>query len=305
LHGSKIISLPYGEGEMFDYVISFDAETYEIVLKKIDCPINDSKKWHTSQYLNGKIFAAPRGERWSGNYFPYVIELDCDTLSYDLINMSHLWEDYDQQEHMHVKYTTMAKANGKLYAPPYSQNQNFDVKLMYDGEWKSERMRLKSTSRKYFSNTVAKNGKIYFPPAGHDEDWSQMLVIDSNDDSWKLIDLQLGKESKKYFAGCENSLGKIYYIPRGGCVCEPSDTWKSFGDLTEILVINPNDDSFYTIDVGEYFTDNTTIEKYNCTVIVNDKIFAMPYGQSETFQTVLVFDTVKEKVIKTIDLNDI
>ena len=199
----------------------------------------------------------------------------------------------------------MAKANGKLYAPPYSQNPMFDVKLMFDGEWKSERMGLQSTSRKYFSHTVAKNGKIYFPPAGHDEDWSQMLVIDSKDDTWKTIDLKLGKESKKYFAGCENSKGKIYYIPRGGCVCEPLDTWKRRGDFTEILVVNPEDDSFYTIDVGEYFVDNTTIEKYNCSVIVNDKIFALPYGQSSTFQTVLVFDTIEEKVIKTIDLNDI
>ena len=39
--------------------------------------------------------------------------------------------------------------------------------------------------------------------------------------------------------------------------------------------------------------------------MINDVIFAMPYGESESFQTVLVFDTKVEKIIKTIDLNDI
>ncbi len=306
LYNNKVISLPYGQEYEYDYIASFDVETNELSLKEVVCKINDSKKWHTSQLLDNKIYAVPRGERWSGNYFPYIIEVDCDTLEYNLLDMSDCWKDYDKLEKMHGKYTTMATANNKLYAPPYGRNSEFDVMLMFsDGIWKDIRTNLKNTSRKYFSHTVATNGKIYFPPAGHDEDWSQMLVIDSKDDSWKTIDLNLSKESKKYFAGCENSQGKLYYIPRGGCVCEPLDLWKQQGDLTEILVVNPADDSFYTINVAEYFVDNTTIEKYNCSVIINDKIFAMPYGQSKTFQTVLVFDTIEEKVIKTIDLNDI
>lgn len=306
VYKNKVISLPYGEFQQFDHLVSLNIDTNEVVYKKIECPINDNKKWHTSQILNGKLYAAPRGERWSGNYFPYAIEVDCETLNYNLTDLSNFWKDYDDQgSNNHVKYTTLAKSNNKLYAPPYGQNPNFDVKLTFDKEWNSERINIKHTSRKYFNHTVASNGKIYFPPAGHDSDWSQMLIINSIDDSWKLLDLNLGKESKKYFTGNENSKGKIYYIPRGGCVCEPTDCWKMNGDLTEILVIDSKDDSFYTLDISEYFTDNTTIEKYNCSVIIDDKIFALPYGQSETFQTVLVFDTLLEKVIHTIDLNDL
>jgi len=305
-HNNKIIALPYGENEQFNYIILFDIDTHEIRYKNIECPINDQKKWHTSQYLNGYIYAVPRGERWTGNYFPYRIQVNCNTLDYELFDMSDLWKDYDSQQLTNKKYTTMALANGKLYAPPYSENKEFDIMLKFDGtSWTSERTGLKETSRKWFGSNVSKNGKIYCPPAGHEELWSDMLVIDSNTDTWKTIKLNIGKESKKYFTGCEGSNGKLYFIPRGGCVCEPVDSWKSMGDLVEILVVDTKDDSCYTIDVGEYFTDSTTIEKYNCSVIINDKIFAFPYGQSDTFQNILVFDTITEKVIKEIDLNDI
>jgi hypothetical protein len=179
------------------------------------------------------------------------------------------------------------------------------VLAIKDNEWKYVKTNQQQTSRKYFAHTVATNGKIYFPPAGHDEDWSEMLVVDSDDNNWYTIDLGIGKESKKYFAGVENSRGKIYYIPRGGCVCEPEETWKSQGDLAEILVIDSNTDKHYTIDIGEYFKDSTTIEKYNNCVIKDDVIYAFPYGESDSFQTVLIFDTIKEQVIKTVDLNDI
>lgn len=305
LHKNTVVSLPYGENDTYNYAVSFNIETYELKFKLIECPVDDEKKWHTSQYLNGKIIAAPRGERWNPPYFPYSIELDCETLDYTLTDLSYLWPDYDQEPYTNKKYTTLAKVNNKLYAPPYSENPNFDVMLKYNNGWQHERTNLKSTSRKYYSNTVAKNGKVYCPPAGHEEDWSEMLVIDSATDLWKTINVGVGKESKKYFTGWENSKGKIYYIPRGGCACMPVDSWKEFGDLSEVLVIDTSDDSSYTVDITEHFTDNTTIEKYNSSVIIDDKIFAMPYGQSDSFQTVLVFDTITEQVIKTLDLNDI
>lgn len=305
LHGKKIISLPYGETNTFDYAISFDVETYELKFKNILCDVNDEKKWHTAQYLNGKIYAVPRGERWYPPYFPYSIELDCDSLEYKLLDMSFIWHDYDQEKYTNKKYTTLAKVGEKLYAPPYSENPNFDVMLKFDRQWTHERTGMKTTSRKYYSHTAASNGKIYFPPAGHEEDWSELLIIDSDTDAWKTVKLGIGKESKKYFTGCENSQGKIYYIPRGGCVCEPEDQWKRSGDLAEVLVIDTKDDSFYTIDISEYFIDSTTIEKYNCSVIVNDILFAFPYGESESFHTLLIFNTVTEQVIKTIKLNEV
>ena len=305
VHGTKVIALPYGEGEYFDYACSYDLENKTLLLKKIDCEINDQKKWHTSQCIDGKIHAVPRGERWTDSYFPYAIELDCNTLDYNLINLSDLWSDYDQESYSNKKYTTLAKVDNKLYAPPYSENPNFDIMLKFNNGWTQERTGLKATSRKYYSHTVAANGKIYCPPAGHDEDWSEMLVIDSKSDTWKTINLGIGKESKKYFAGVENSQGKIYYIPRGGCVCEPLDNWKMYGDLAEVLVIDTKDDSFYTVDISEYFIDNTTIEKYNCAVMIDDVLFALPYGESDSFQTLLVFDTRTEKIIKAIDLNEV
>jgi hypothetical protein len=134
VHGKKVISLPYGETEYFDYACSFDTETNTIILKKLHCKINDEKKWHTSQYLNGKIYAVPRGERWFENYFPYSIELTCDTMDYTLTNMSELWKDYDEEEYTNKKYTTLARVGNKLYAPPYSENPNFDIMLKFDKE---------------------------------------------------------------------------------------------------------------------------------------------------------------------------
>jgi hypothetical protein len=305
VHNNKVIALPYGEHTPFNYICSFDVDTKSLLLKHIVCDIDDEKKWHTSQYLNGKIYAVPRGERWLENYFPYLIELDCDTLVYKLTNLSNLWEDYDKEEYTNKKYTTLAKVGDKLYAPPYSENPNFDIMLKFDKQWTHERTELKGTSRKYYTHSVTSNGKIYCPPAGHEEDWSDMLIIDASTDTWKTIPLGVGKESKKYFTGWENSQGKLYYIPRGGCVCMPTDSWKELGDLAEVLVVDSKDDSFYTVDISEYFKDNTTIEKFNSSVIIDDKIFAFPYGQSETFHTVLVFDTISETVIKEINLNEV
>lgn len=304
---NRVISLPYGEHDEYDYALCYDVSTKDLYYKNIICPINDQKKWHTSKIVGNFLYGVPRGERCNDPYFPYIIKFNCQTLEYELQDVSHYWKDYDQQSFItNKKFTTMANVGNKLYAPPYSENDNFDIMLKFNGSnWSAERTGLKRTSRKYFGHTVAKNGKIYFPPAGHDETWSEMLIIDSHDDTWKTVDVGLGKESKKYFTGWENSLGKIYWIPRGGCVCEPVDQWKRDGDLVEILVVDTKDDSFYSVDVSSSFTDNTTIEKYNASVIVKDKIFAMPYGQSSSFQTILVFDTLLEKVIKEIDLNDI
>lgn len=305
-YGSKIIALPYGENSTFNHVIIFDIITYEIVFKNLILPINDYKKWHTTQIIDETIYGVPRGERWEGDFFPYIIEFNCNKLDYILLDMTNNWKKFDQQPMTNKKYTTLAKSNNTLYAAPYSENCNFDILLKRkDNEWHFEHTNITKTSRKYFSHITAKNGKIYFPPAGHDEQWSKMLIVDPYIDKWYTIDLKIKKESKKYFAGCENSNNKIYFIPRGGCVCEPEETWKSQGDLAEILVINTIDDSFYTIDVSEYFKDNTTIEKYNCCLIYNDIIFALPYGESDSFQTLLIFDTITEKIIRTIDLNEI
>ena len=307
---NKVVALPYGEHEEFNFAISFDVYTKELILKNIVCPIDDQKKWHTSKLINNFIYGVPRGERCEEPYFPYIIKLDCNSLNYELTDMSHAWKEYDLQPHPAItnkKYTTMAQIGDKLYAPPYSENNNFDILLKFNGtSWSYEKTGMQDTSRKYFGHTVSKNGKAYFPPAGHEDSWSKMLIIDSTTDAWRQVSIDgLGHESKKYFTGWENSQGKIYWIPRGGCVCEPQENWKQQGDLAEILVVDTADDSFYNIDISQYFTDNTTIEKYNASVIVDDKIFAMPYGQSENFQTVLIFDTITERVIKELDLNDL
>ena len=93
-------------------------------------------------------------------------------------------------------------------------------------------------------------------------------------------------------------------MPRGGCVCEPESTWKSQGDLTEILKLDIRTEEFTTIDVSKLFKDDTSIEKYNKCVILDDVIYAFPYGQSEDFHKLLIFDTLTEKA-RTVDLRDV
>lgn len=303
-YNGKIISLPYGVGCDYDLALILDINTHEFQLKRIDSMM-DQKKWHTTQIIDNIIYGVPRGERWEKPFFSQRIEFNCDTTDYVLTDISDLWVDIDEQSYSNKKFTTMAKYKNKLFAPPYSENPNFDLMLKFDKGWTYEHTGLTKTSRKYYSHTVARNGKIYFPPAGHDEEWSDLLVINGETSKWYTKDLGVGKESKKYFAGCENSNNKLYYIPRGGCVCEPEHDWKKFGDLVEVLVIDTKDDSHYTVDISEYFTDNTTIEKYNHCLLVNDKIFAFPYGESDSFQTMLIFDTIAEEVIKVIDLNEV
>jgi hypothetical protein len=197
--GDEIIALPYGEHEIFDYVLHFNTKTKSITMVKLEMPINDQKKWHTTQVLNNIIYGVPRGISLT-QYFPYRIEYNCVNQEYSLIDMSNNWKDYDAELWTNKKFTTLAKANNKLFAAPYSENANFDVLLIYDGSnWNAERINIKTTSRKYFTSTVAKNNKIFFPPAGHDENWSEMLIIDSNTNKWHIIDLKIGKENKKYF----------------------------------------------------------------------------------------------------------
>jgi len=307
---NRIIALPYGEHESYNWALDFNMDTNEVKLNYLEVD-DDTKRWHTTQMLDGYIIGLPRGEDLE-THFNHGIVYDCFDNSYELTNLVDKWADYDKEKYCNKKFTTVAKANKKLYAPPYSEYPGFDILATYktrsfatSESWSFTKTGITSTSRKYFTHVVASNGKIFFPPAGHDEDWSEMLIIDSNTDKWHIKDLGIGKESKKYFAGVENSQGKLYFIPRGGCVCEPEDTWKSQGDLAEVLVVDTNTEEHYTVDVGEYFKDNTTIEKYNKCVIINDIIYAFPYGESDSFQTILVFDTIKEKVIKTIDLNNV
>lgn len=305
IYNDKIIALPYGTEDIFDYCLILDTHSHTVTFKNIICPINDRKKWHTTQLLGNKIYGVPRGEKYSKPYFSYMIEFNCETYEYVLEDWSNLWKEIDDQSLIsNKKFTTLAKSNNKLYAPPYSENNNFDLLATFNNVWSFEHTHLTKTSRKYYGHTVASNGKIFFPPAGHDEKWSEMLIIDSNTDKWYIKDLNIGKESKKYFTGVESN-GKIYYIPRGGCVCEPEENWKEFGDLAEILVIDIETEMHYTIDISKYFVDNTTIEKYNQCLLVNNKIFAFPYGESNNFHTMLVFDTLTEQVIKTLNLDEI
>lgn len=303
IYNDKIIALPYGEHQHFDSIIIIDTKDDSIEYVEIKISINDEKKWHTTQIVDNIIHGMPRGESVT-QYFPYRIEFNCDTNTYKLYDLSYVWNDYDAQQFNNKKYTTMAKHNNTLWAPPYSENSQFDILAQYkNGDWQYIRTGLQNDSRKYFSHTVAKNGKIFFPPAGHEESWCEMLVINGITNKWHTLSIEIGIESKKYFAGAENSKGKIYYLPRGGCACTPKEYWKQYGDLTAVLVIDTTTEEYYTIDISEYFIDNTTIEKYNSCVIYKDIIFAFPYGESNTFQTILIFDTIIEKVIKTIDLN--
>lgn len=305
VYGDRIIAIPYGEHEHYNLVLDFNITNHTYKLLQLDIPVQDTKMWHTTQMIDGIIYGMPRGEKHD-IFFPYRLEYDCMNNNYNLIDISDVWTDYDKDRTTNKKFTTLAKANNKLFAPPYSESKFFDfIAMKTEKGWQYNKTGQQTTSRKYYAHTVARNGKIFFPPAGHDEDWSEMLIIDSFTNTWRTMDLGIGKESKKYFAGIENNHGKIYYIPRGGCVCEPKDTWKSQGDLAEVLVVDTNTTEFYTVDVSEHFKDSTTIEKYNNCVIKDDIIFAFPYGESDSFQTVLVFDTIKEQVIKTVDLNGI
>lgn len=305
IFNNHLYALPYGEENGFNSVLKLNLKTFTVEYIELDLPADDCKKWHTTQIMNGIIYGVPRGGNPMQNNFNFVIEYNCNNDTYKLIDMGKHWIEHSDKIFFNKKFTTLAKSKNKLYAPPYSELPEFDIMLKYDNEWKVEKTNLKFTSRKYYTHTTAKNGKIFFPPAGHDEAWSEMLIIDPTNDSWKTIDLGIGKESKKYFSGVENSQGKIYYIPRGGCVCEPKETWKSQGDLAEVLVIDSDTEKFHTVDVREYFKDNTTIEKYNKCVIINDIIYAFPYGESDSFQTILIFDTINEKVKTTVDLNGI
>lgn len=298
IYNNKIYALPYGEDKPFDYALIIDLIADTAELKYIAVPTNDCKKWHQSVLRGNSIYAVPRG---AYTPFNYAIEYNCDSGTVKLTNLA---TSYAEHADTTMKFTTIALVDDIIYAPPYGYHDDFDYMLVNkDGEWACTHTGLTGTTRKYFTNTKTKNNKLYFPPAGHHAEWSKFLIIYKG--VTKTIDLDLTKETKKYFAGVENSQGKVYYIPRGGCVCDPDADLKLTGDLAEILVVDSKDDTYYTIDISECFMDNTTIEKYNACCIVDDVIFAMPYGESASFQTVLVFDTKQEKIIKTLDLNDL
>jgi hypothetical protein len=299
VYKDKIFAIPYGENQPLDYLIEVDTVNNAASLRNIFPTVEtDAKRWHQSVLQGNTIYAAPRGGQTP---FNYVIEYNCDDFS---CVMSDLSNKFGEHADSNMKFTTIAAIDDVIYAPPYGYHDDFDYMLVYkDNAWTSFRTGIVGTTRKYFTHVKTKNNKLYFPPAGHHSNWSKFLIISKG--QIKTIDLDVTKETKKYFAGIENSQGKVYYIPRGGCICDPDADLKLTGDLAEILVVDSVDDSYYTIDISQCFTDNTTIEKYNACCIVNDVIFAMPYGESETFHTVLVFDTKTEQIIKTIDLNGI
>lgn len=296
IYNNKIYAIPYGESAPLDLVLVVDLITNRSALIELQIPEhNDCKKWHQSVLCGNTIYAAPRG---STKPFNYSIEFNCDDNS---VKMTNLSQHYPGFENTIMKFTSVGLLDNTVYVAPYGYHDDFDFMLINkNGEWSSQRTGIIGTTRKYFTNLRTNNGKLYFPPAGHHADWTKFLIVDQK--GIRTLDIDIQTETKKYFAGVENSQGKVYYIPRGGCVCDPTANLKLTGDLAEVLVIDTKDDSFYTVDISECFTDNTTIEKYNACCIVNDVIFAMPYGESETFQTVLVFDTKQDKLVTTIDL---
>lgn len=300
VYKNKLYALPYGEDRALDYAIVVDLELDTAQLIKLNVPTSDCKKWHQSVIRDGIIYAVPRG---GSQAFNYIIEFDCNNLSYILRESSQFYPGYEQSI---MKFTTIAIANGKIYAPPYSYQDDFDFLLTNNqGQWASERTGITQTTRKYFTHVKTRNNKLYFPPAGHHVDWNEFLVIDGNTGAYKTIDIGVGVETKKYFAGVENSQGLVFFIPRGGCVCQPPEERKQHGDLAQVLVVDSANDSISLIDISDCFTDSTTIEKYNACCLVNDIIFAMPYGESDTFHTMLAFDTISKQVIKTINLNEL
>ena len=112
--------------------------------------------------VDGIIYGLPRGENWEDT-FNYRISNDCNSGEYEIADMSPIWLDYNKQPMNNKKYTTMAKVGNRLYAPPYSENPEFDILSKFvNGNWYSERTGIKGTSRKYFSHTVASNGKVFF-----------------------------------------------------------------------------------------------------------------------------------------------
>lgn len=307
LYKDRIIGLPYGIDNDYDYILVLDIPTLTVKMIKVEFEINDEKKWSEAQLVGNIIHALPRGERWSTDYFPYRLEFNCDTLEYQLFDLRPIWHTIDKNWYSNKKFTSLARYKDKLYAPPYCENELFDIMMSFDGkEWHHEHTGLTGDSRKFHSYVVTKNGKLYFPPAGHGRDWATMMIIDGETGKWHTVDIPgLTLENKKYFAGIENSQGKAYFIPRGGCECEELSSWKSDGDLTELLVIDSKDDSIRTVNIGKHFTENTTIEKYNQCLIYKDVIFAFPFGQSDTFHQLLVFDTISETVVKMIDLSKV
>jgi len=307
LYKDRIIGLPYGIENNYDYILVLDLPTMTVKMIEIEFEINDEKKWAEGQLVGNIIHALPRGERWNTDFFPYRLEFNCDTLEYTLFDERPIWHTVDNNTYSNKKFTSMARYKDKLYAPPYCENELFDIMMTFDGkEWHYEHTGLTGDSRKFHGYVVAQNGRIYFPPAGHDRKWATMMIIDGETGKWWTVEVPgLTSENKKYFTGIENSQGKAYFIPRGGCECEELSTWKSDGDMAEVLIIDSKDDSIRTVDIGEHFFDNTTIEKYNQCLIYNDVIFAFPHGQSDTFHQLLVFDTISESVIKMIDLSEI
>jgi hypothetical protein len=299
IYNNKIYALPYGEDDPLNLVLIIDLDTDTAILKELPMLLdNDAKKWHQSVLRGNTIYAAPRG---ANNPFNLAIEYNCDDCSANYVDFSKFYNGF---ENTRMKFTTIGILNDIIYAMPYGYHNDFNFLMINkNGEWSCKRLDVLGTTRKYFTNLKTKNGKLYCPPAGHHPDWCNFLIIDNN--GYKIIDLKILSETKKYFTGIENSHGKVYYIPRGGCICDPDASLKLTGDLAEVLVVDTKDDSFYTVNVSECFTDNTTIEKYNACCIINNILYAMPYGESETFQTVIVFDTNTDQIIKRIDLNDI
>jgi hypothetical protein len=166
VYKDRIYALPFGIDNEFNQVLIFDTVNDTFKTVELQIPINNEKKWHTTQIIGSTIYGMPRGEL-ADPYFPYRIEFNCDTSEYQLIDISNLWKDVDLEGYATAKYTTMAVYKDKLFAPPYCRNPNFDLMAIFvNGQWAYVRTGQTTTSRKYYTHIVSKNGKIYFRQLG-------------------------------------------------------------------------------------------------------------------------------------------
>jgi streptogramin lyase len=129
----------------------------------------------------------------------------------------------------------------------------------------------------YFGNrggVLAPNGKIYCIPTYHES----VTVIDTNDDTVSFIDTIISGHYK-WIGGVLLPNGKIY--------CAPYQQGDS------ILIIDTNDDSFYTIPGGE--TNGGGGHWISATLASDGKtVYCAPYGNSQILKIDTETDTVSK-----------
>ena len=170
------------------------------------------------------------------------------------------------------KFNAVAKVGESSWLIPYAIWDDFNVVVQLENFTPKYHYLNKKGKGQFYSVAFNNNSACSFP-LGY-EDTNFLIYIKDN----KLETIDTDTKEKKAHMGTVYCNGSFYSMPRGEST-----------DYNYILEFDGTEIKKHTVDV------ESVARKYTDAIVVGNKLYSLPYGETAGLKTVLVFDTETKK----------